>query len=475
MVESSQRPVTVVGGEEAWIVKSAHDAIVGMDAAGVIIYCNPAAARLYDHPLERLVGSRAEMLVPVDRRAEEAGFLRRIMAGGEVAPYRADRVRRDGTIVAVSTTISPIADATGTIIGAATMARRATMQDAHDRFEARVDRQRGEAQEASDRFEVRVGEQRAETRDAAARFERRVSAERVQSLDAEDGFQDQMDAERAQSQSDQEVLRSQLQQGQRVEVLGQLAGGVAHDVSNLLGVILDHATSAAGELALGPGADPAAAGRDVGQIRRAVERAAGLTSQLLAFARRDVDRPRALDLNHVVTDKRELLHRTLGADVGLRTELAEDLWPVLADPGQLERVLVALAVNARDAMIGGGELSIATDNITVESGRAASEVEGGPIVGPGRYVRLRVSDTGTGMSAEVAEHAFEPFFTTKPDDAGAGLGLATAYGIVAQADGSITVETEPGVGTTFTILIPATDEVPVPAAEPTAARRTPHG
>lgn len=326
--------MTAVGGEETWIVKSAHDAIVGIDAAGVITYCNPAAARLYDYPLEQLVGRGAEMLLPLDRQAEEAEVLRRIVAGGEVAPYRADRVRRDGTIIAVSATIWPIVDAAGTIIGAAAMARRATMQDAHDRFEARVDQQRGEAQDAADRFEVRVDQQREETRDAAARFERRVSAERVQSQDTEDGFQDRMDAQRTQARSDQDVLRGQLQQGQRLEILGQLAGGVAHDSNNLLAVILNHTAFVADELALGPEADLVTAGRDVGQIQRAVERAAGLTHQLLAFARREVVQPRVLDLNHVVSDMQELLHRTLGADLVLQTELAEDLWPVLADPGQ---------------------------------------------------------------------------------------------------------------------------------------------
>lgn len=456
--------------EEAWIVKSAHDAIVGMNRSGVITSCNPAAGRLYGFPAEQLIGSPAEMLIPSERRAEEAEVLRRILAGDEVEPYRTDRVCRTGTVVAVFVTISPIADATGTIVGAATMARRATMQDARELFEARVDKQRADASDAADRFEVRVDQERQETKDAADRFEVRVSAERVQARDTEDGFQDRMDAQHAQAQSDQDVLRGQLQQGQRLEVLGQLAGGVAHDFNNLLGVILNHAAFVAEELAAA-GSDLEAAGRDVAQIQRAAERATALTHQLLAFARREVVQPRVLDLNHAVTEMEELLHRTLGEDVVLRTQRAENLWPVLADPGQIEQVLANLAVNARDAMTAGGTLTIDTANITVD----ADDVPAGSPVRTGRHVRLRVSDTGTGMPADVVEHAFEPFFTTKRDGTGTGLGLATVYGIVAQADASITIQSEPGDGATFTILIPATDEVAVPIRDAPSYQRTPTG
>jgi PAS domain S-box-containing protein len=470
MAQGAARARTAVAREEAWIVNSARDAIVGTDEAGVITYCNPAAGRLYDYPLEQLIGGRAEMLLPPERLAEEAEVMRRILAGGEVPPYRTDRVCRDGTVVAVFLTISPIADAAGAIVGAATMVRRANIQDARDRFEARVDKQRLDAQSASDRFEVRVDQEREEARDAAVRFEVRVVAERAQARATEDGFQDRIDAERAQSQSDRDTLRGQLQQGQRLEVLGQLASGVAHDFNNLLAVILNKAAFVAEELAAGPRSDWESAGRDVAQIQQAAERVTTLTHQLLAFARREVVQPRVLDLNQVVTEVKEVLHRTLGEDVVLQTDMAENLWPVLADPGQIEQVLVNLAVNARDAMSGGGMLSIDTANAVVE----ADDVPGSP-TRTGRYVRLRVSDTGTGMSAEVADHAFEPFFTTKADGTGTGLGLATVYGIVAQAEASIALHTQPGVGTTFDILIPATDEAAVPIQEPTVHHRTPTG
>ena len=169
-------------------------------------------------------------------------------------------------------------------------------------------------------------------------------------------------------------------------------------------------------------------------------------------------RPQVLDLDTVITAVEEMLRRTIGEHVELVTTLAGDLWPVLADPGQLEQVLVNLAVNARDAMPAGGTLTIDTGNITVD----ADAIAGGSGARKGRNVRLRVSDTGTGMVPEVAQHVFEPFFTTKPDGGGTGLGLATVYGILTQADGDIRIYSEPGYGTTFSITLPVTAEAARP-------------
>ena len=277
-------------------------------------------------------------------------------------------------------------------------------------------------------------------------------------------------ADRAVAERDREHLQSQLQQGQRLEVLGQLAGGVAHDFNNLLAVILNYAAFVVEELAV-PDADLAAAGRDVGQIQRAAQRASALTHQLLAFARREIVQPTVLDLNAVVTEVQQLLDRTIGEDVVLRTDRADDLWPVLADPKQLEDVLVNLAVNARDAMSGGGTLTIDTANVTIGAESSAA----GSTVRPGRHVRLRVSDTGTGMAPDVIEHVFEPFYTTKADGTGTGLGLATVYGIVLQADATIDIDSHPGTGTTFTIHIPVTDETAQPTPHHSTEHRTPTG
>jgi signal transduction histidine kinase/CheY-like chemotaxis protein len=273
----------------------------------------------------------------------------------------------------------------------------------------------------------------------------------------------------------QEKSQEQLAQAQRLESLGQLAGGVAHDFNNLLAVILNYTAFAAEELTAVTESDWAerceSARGDLEQISRAGQRAAGLTRQLLAFARREVVQPRVLDLDTVITAVEEMLRRTLGEHVELVTSLAGDLQPVLADPGQLEQVLVNLAVNARDAMPGGGTLTMDTSNITVD----AESIAGGSKAPPGQNVRLRVSDTGTGMPPDVIEHAFEPFFTTKKDGGGTGLGLATVYGILTQADGHIHIYSDPGGGTTFSIMLPATSQPATPKAAEMAYQRTPRG
>jgi nitrogen-specific signal transduction histidine kinase/CheY-like chemotaxis protein len=269
--------------------------------------------------------------------------------------------------------------------------------------------------------------------------------------------------------------QERLAQAQRLESLGQLAGGVAHDFNNLLAVILNYAEFAAEELAAATESDWAgrcgSAHDDLEQISRAGEQAASLTRQLLAFARREVVQPRVLDLDTVITGVEDMLHRTLGEHVELATSLAGDLRPILADPGQLEQVLVNLAVNARDAMPGGGTLSIDTSNITVD----AESIAGGSESPPGQQVRLRVSDTGAGMIPEVVAHAFEPFFTTKSDSGGTGLGLATVYGILQQAEGHIRIYSEPGGGTTFSITLPATTQAASAEVPEDTYQRTPSG
>ena len=274
---------------------------------------------------------------------------------------------------------------------------------------------------------------------------------------------------------------AQLQQAQRLESLGQLAGGVAHDFNNLLAVILNYASFISEELAaiseeLAASSPDWTQHRDVAladlrQITLAGERAARLTRQLLAFSRREVTRPRVIYLGAVIAGITEMLRRTLGENVELVTSFAGDLWPVLADPAQLEQLLVNLAVNARDAMPDGGTLIIEASNVTVD----ADSVAGGSTSRRGKNVRLRVSDTGTGMSPEVIEHALEPFFTTKEKGTGTGLGLATVYGILTQAEGSIHIYSEIGVGTTFSITLPVTTESPTPITEPVPYHRAPRG
>jgi signal transduction histidine kinase len=259
--------------------------------------------------------------------------------------------------------------------------------------------------------------------------------------------------------TERQRVSRQLEQVQRLESLGQLAGGVAHDFNNLLGVILNYAAFVKQELDESDGERWGTAREDVAQIEQAARRASDLTHQLLAFARREVTHPEVISLNESVLSTRQLLRRSLGEHIELSTVLDEDLWPVLADPGQMEQILVNLAVNARDAMPGGGRLMIETTNVDVDE----SYVTARPGIQPGRYVRLRVTDTGEGMDPATLERAFEPFFTTKPKGEGTGLGLATIYGIVTQAGGYVRIYSERGFGTGVTVMLPATTEQPAPA------------
>jgi CheY-like chemotaxis protein len=245
-----------------------------------------------------------------------------------------------------------------------------------------------------------------------------------------------------------------MQHARRLESLGQLAGGVAHDFNNILAVITNY-TELLSETLASPAPDPAdvaAAREDLGQVSRAAERATRLTKQLLAFGRRDITQAQVLNLNLVIGDVEPMLRRTLGEHIHLITTLDRQLWPVYADASQIEQILVNLAVNARDAMPGGGTLSIDTTNAEMN----ADDVTTANLAA-GRYVRLRVSDTGTGMPHEVIERAFEPFYTTKPKGSGTGLGLATVYGIATAAGGDVHLYSEAGIGTTITVVLPAVD------------------
>jgi PAS domain S-box-containing protein len=247
----------------------------------------------------------------------------------------------------------------------------------------------------------------------------------------------------------EEALRrsqEQLRQAQKMEAVGRLAGGVAHDFNNLLSAILSYSEMVLAQL---PEYHPSR--DDIEQIRQAGARAAELTQQLLAFSRRQLLQPRTINLNTVVAGVDRMLRRVIGEDIELRTVLAPDLGYARADAGQLEQVLMNLAVNARDAMPAGGTLTLTTANAVVSESGAAR----GLSPHPRHYVTLEVRDTGVGMTREVQDRIFEPFFTTKGPSHGTGLGLSTVYGIVVQSGGRIVAASEPGAGSTFTIYLPA--------------------
>jgi len=355
----------------AAIVDSSDDAIIGKTLDGVVTSWNAAAARMYGYTADEMIGSSISRLLPPDRAHELEQILGRLRAGERIDHYETRRVRKDGVVIDVSVSVSPVQDADGVVVGAATVARDVT------------ERHRAEA-----------------ARQAMA----------------------------------------------RLETVGQLAAGVAHHFNNQLGIILGYADL----VARGVGDRPDVLA-DVQLIREAAERAALLTRELLIASRRDLARPEVVDLNEVIAGVRELITAAVGGDVRLRFQHAAALPAVLADPGRLELALLILVVNARQATPPGGTVTIATG--LADLGAVRAGVPGD--VRPGRYVELTVSDTGTGMSPDVAARIFEPFYTTKPPGQGTGLGLSAVQEVVQQAGGAIRVDSAEGAGTVFHVYLPA--------------------
>jgi PAS domain S-box-containing protein len=395
-------------------VELAPDAIVGVDRDGRIVLVNAQTEMLFDRARDALIGQPVELLVPERFRAADPADRDAQDADRRVRPLGGDRAlfgrRSDGSEFPAEISLSNVETEEGPLAVA-------SIRDISDR--------------------VAAAQERAEL-EAELHQARRVKVE-----------------------GEKRGLEEQLDQMRRLESVGQLAGGIAHDFNNLLAVILNYADFVAEEIG-----EDSPAFEDVGEILHAAQRGAALTRQLLIFSRRDVVRPKVLDLNQLLAEVTKLLDRSLGEHVRLDTRPATGLWPVEADAGQLDQVLVNLAVNARDAMPDGGDLVIETRN--VEADGVFCELHGLPAAG--RYVQLVVSDTGSGMEPDVISHAFEPFFTTKAEGEGTGLGLSTVYGIVTDAGGIIELRSEPGAGTTVTTYLPASDGHPRLQETPRDAR-----
>jgi len=501
----------------AAIVESSDDAIIGKTLDGVITTWNGGASAMYGYTPQEMIGHNIAELIPADRAGELTPILERLRRGERVEHYETRRVRKDGTVLDVSVSVSPVRDADGTVTGAASVARdisprlRAAAETARLAaiVESSVDAIIGMTLDgvittwnggASAMYgytpQEMIGHNIAELipADRAGELEpileragraapmqhyetRRVRKDRTM-LDVSVSVSPVRDADgtvtgaasvardisaRVQAEADSRAMEARLRQAERLETVGQLAAGVAHDFNNLLGVIIGFAGMLTEELG-----DQPALQADVKQIMSAAQRGARLTRQLLIFSGRDAAVPQLVDLNEVLAGVQELLLASLGSQVDLVTEPAPALPPVRIDRGHVEQVLLNLAVNARDAMPGGGGLRIAT-GVTVLGAAYCAAHSGAR---PGRYVELTVSDTGDGMTPEVAARAFEPFFTTKPLGEGTGLGLATVHGVVTNAGGSVSVDSHEGAGTVFRCYLPPA-EVPdaAPGQEPGAAVR----
>jgi two-component system, cell cycle sensor histidine kinase and response regulator CckA len=484
----------------AAIVSSSADAIVGKTLEGVVTSWNAAAERIFGYTAEEMIGDSVFKLIPEELHQAERVLLDQIRRGEAVEFSETDRIRKDGRHITISLSVSPIRDRQGRVTGASSIKRdvterkqaRLALAQSQERLQlalraARMGTWRWEVSTntlswdeglrqlyglASDESVTRYEQflQRVHQDDRAlVRTAVEQAIEGGGGLDYEfriimpgggaRWLADQGRVVRDPSGkllymtgvcldvTDRKQVEDRLRQAQRMDSVGQLAGGIAHEANNMMSVVLGCA-----DYVLQRNDLPEAVRQDVDQIWRAAKRTAGITQQLLAFSRRQVLQPQVLDLNATVRDLEPILTRALGETRGLRMHLSTSLGKIRADPGQLEQVLINLTLNARDAMQDGGRLTIETMNVVLDQAYAAAK----PVetLEPGEYAALVVTDTGHGMDRVTVSRIFEPFFTTKGVGQGTGLGLSTVYGIVKQSGGFIWVYSEPGLGTTFKLYFP---------------------
>jgi PAS domain S-box-containing protein len=516
---TTQRRAEESDARLAAIVASSADAIVGKTLEGRVTSWNAGAERIFGYSEKEMVGESIFKLIPEELHDSEREILDRIRRGERVDFSEAERMTKDGRRIFIALSVSPILDSRGNVTGASSIKRditerkqaREALRQSQERLQLAIRAARmgtwrwdavtdalnwdeglnqlyGVSPDAPvtryDQFLARVHQEdrdfvassveRALQGGASLEYEFRI----VQPSGQIRWLADHGRVVRDESGkpiyltgvcldvTERKLVEERLRRAQRMDSVGQLAGGIAHEANNMMSVVLGCA-----DYVLQRNDLPDAVRQDVDQIWRAAKRTAGVTQQLLAFSRRQVLQPQVLDLNSTVHGLEPILSRALGEGRGLRLHLSPTLGPVRADPGQLEQVLLNLTLNARDAMPEGGRLTIETMNVVLDenyiAGKPAETME------PGDYAALVVTDTGHGMDQETLNRIFEPFFTTKGVGEGTGLGLSTVYGIVKQSGGFIWVYSEAGLGTTFKLYFPLVTSLGTATThlEPTAPGR----
>jgi PAS domain S-box-containing protein len=474
------------------VVESSNDAIITQTLDGLITGWNPAAERLFGYTSTEAVGEHIDLIAPPDRLAELRDILARIGQGEAIAHHETERKTRDGRILDVSISISPLRSISGEIIGASKIARDITE---NRKIQAALNREIEERQRifetsqdlilVTDTKGTFVQVSPSSMAILGYRPEEMTGHSAVDFIHADDleSTRQEMRAARhghlmrnfetryahkdgrtvnlswmgawsepvrrhffvGRDLTEKQATESQFRQAQKMDAVGQLTGGVAHDFNNILTVI----TGTIGILADAVANDPQLSAITK-MIDDAAERGASLTKHLLAFARRQPLQPREIDVKTLVLETITLLRPTLGEHIQISPQLAKDGWPALVDPNQLTTAVLNLALNARDAMPFGGKLVIEAANAYLDEGYAAMNTD----VTVGNYVMVAVSDTGTGISPENLERVFDPFFTTKEVGKGTGLGLSMVFGFVKQSNGHIKIYSEVGHGTTVKIYLP---------------------
>jgi PAS domain S-box-containing protein len=480
----------------AAIVKSSNDAIVSKDLESRVLSWNKAAEAIFGYDEAEMIGRSITVLFPPHLQDEESLILARIRRGESIEHYETVRRRKEGTLINVSLTVSPILDDAGNVVGASKIARditdrkriEAALEESEKRFRTMADSapvfiwmadesgactyfNRYHTEFSGRTLEEELGDGWFELvhPDDLDRCRREYSA----GIGARDSFRLEYRLRRRDGSyrwvidtasprfseqglflgfigcgmdiTEHKATEEQLRQSQKMEAVGRLAGGIAHDFNNLLTSINGFTDLA---LATAPPGSPLK--EYLEEVSRSGARAAALTGQLLAYSRKQVLAPKVIDLNAVAAEVERMLSRLIGENLRVITRLYPGLGKVKADPGQVQQILVNLALNARDAMPGGGDVTIETANVILGRDFTATHLDGEP----GPYAMLAVRDTGCGMTPEVQARLFEPFFTTKAVGKGTGLGLSSVYGIVKQSGGCISVETAPDRGSVFRIFLP---------------------